>query len=101
MESDLTHVSLAVFEQSLLTRKSALWPLVVLLFTLYRNVQIGRARDMVTELAPFVTSQAPKFLVAVVEVLSVLWTFNTAVVITQLPWYYLRWGHPSEKGEPT
>ena len=56
---------------------------------------------MVTELAPFVASQAPKFLVAVVEVLSVLWTFNTAVVITQLPWYYLRWGQSAENGEPT
>jgi hypothetical protein len=73
-------------------RKSALWPVVVLLFTIYRLVQIDRARVIVYQIVPFVENQVPLWLKATVEVLSVLWTLNTALVIAQLPWYYLRWG---------
>jgi len=73
------------YERLLSNDKVPVYPLVPILYTVYRFKQLARA----TELVAVMGGGAP--LLFIVKALTVVWTFYLGITVSQLPWLYSTW----------
>jgi len=73
------------YERLLSNDRVPAYPLVPIVYTVYRYKQLARAMELVTVLG----GGAP--LAFIIRALTVVWTFYLGMQLTQLPWLYSTW----------
>jgi hypothetical protein len=73
------------YERLLINDRVPAYPLVPLVYTMYRFKQLARA----TELVAVMGGGAP--LAFIIKLLTVVWTFYLGIQLTQIPWLYSTW----------
>eukprot|EP00897_Mesotaenium_endlicherianum_P007028 jgi/Mesen1/6353/ME000328S05628 len=79
--------------------QSPAWPLVPVIFQIYRLYQIIRSQNLVLGIISMVQEASPpsvatswlSAMFALLSVLSLLWMGNLAITLSTLPWLYTRW----------